>query len=72
MDATGAPPQAGSGRLNAALRAHVAGAPGRAARAALWLGHDAPTHPLEPEEEREMFGLQRDLLVGFALAERKR
>jgi len=26
----------------------------------------------EPEEEREMFGLQRDLLVGFALAERKR
>jgi hypothetical protein len=37
----------------AALRAHVAGAPGRAARAALWLGHDAPTHPLEPEEERD-------------------
>ncbi len=27
---------------------------------------------LEPEEEREMFGLQRDLLVGFALAERRR
>ena len=26
----------------------------------------------EPEEEREMFGLQRDLLVGFALAERQR
>jgi len=26
----------------------------------------------EPEEEQEMFGLQRDLLVGFALAERKR
>ena len=26
----------------------------------------------EPEEEREMFGLQRDLLVGFTLAERKR
>jgi len=26
----------------------------------------------EPEEEREMFGLQRDLLVGFALADRKR
>ncbi|HWL61064.1 MAG TPA: rRNA maturation RNase YbeY [Microbacteriaceae bacterium] len=26
----------------------------------------------EPEEEREMFDLQRDLLVGFALAERKR
>lgn len=26
----------------------------------------------EPEEEREMFGLQRDLLVGFALAERRR
>ena len=26
----------------------------------------------EPEEEREMFGLQRDLLVGFALDERKR
>ena len=26
----------------------------------------------EPEEEREMFELQRDLLVGFALAERRR
>ncbi|MDH6181143.1 putative rRNA maturation factor [Microbacteriaceae bacterium SG_E_30_P1] len=26
----------------------------------------------EPEEEREMFGLQRDLLVGFALDERRR
>jgi len=26
----------------------------------------------EPEDEREMFDLQRDLLVGFALAERKR
>lgn len=26
----------------------------------------------EPDEEREMFSLQRDLLVGFALAERKR
>lgn len=26
----------------------------------------------EPAEEREMFDLQRDLLVGFALAERKR
>lgn len=26
----------------------------------------------EPEEEKEMFGLQRDLLIGFALAERKR
>ncbi len=26
----------------------------------------------EAEEEREMFGLQRDLLVGFALADRKR
>jgi len=26
----------------------------------------------EPEEEREMFGLQRDLLVGFSLAERRR
>lgn len=26
----------------------------------------------DPEEEREMFGLQRDLLVGFALAERRR
>jgi probable rRNA maturation factor len=26
----------------------------------------------EPEEEREMFGLQRDILVGFTLAERKR
>jgi len=26
----------------------------------------------EPEDEREMFGLQRDLLVGFALAERRR
>lgn len=25
----------------------------------------------EPEEEKEMFGLQRDLLVGFALAERQ-
>jgi len=24
----------------------------------------------EPEEEREMFGLQRDILIGFALAER--
>lgn len=26
----------------------------------------------EPEEEKEMFGLQRDILVGFALTERKR
>jgi probable rRNA maturation factor len=26
----------------------------------------------EPEEEREMFGLQRDLLVGFAMQERRR
>ncbi len=26
----------------------------------------------EPEEEKEMFGLQRDLLVGFALDERRR
>jgi probable rRNA maturation factor len=26
----------------------------------------------EPEEEREMFGLQRDLLLGFAVAERRR
>ena len=26
----------------------------------------------EPEEEKEMFDLQRDLLVGFALEERKR
>jgi len=26
----------------------------------------------EPDEEKEMFGLQRDLLVGFALDERKR
>jgi probable rRNA maturation factor len=26
----------------------------------------------EPDEEKEMFGLQRDLLVGFALIERRR
>ena len=26
----------------------------------------------EPEDEKEMFGLQRDLLVGFAMAERRR
>ena len=26
----------------------------------------------EPEEEREMFGIQRDILVGFAVAERRR
>ncbi|RZT63970.1 putative rRNA maturation factor [Microcella alkaliphila] len=26
----------------------------------------------EPEEEREMFGIQRDVLVGYTLAERKR
>ena len=26
----------------------------------------------EPEEEREMFGIQRDILVGFALDERRR
>lgn len=26
----------------------------------------------EPAEEREMFGIQRDILVGFALAERRR
>ena len=26
----------------------------------------------EPEDEKEMFGLQRDLLVGFALTERRR
>lgn len=26
----------------------------------------------EPEEEREMFGLQRDILIGFAMSERGR
>ncbi|TPX00921.1 rRNA maturation RNase YbeY, partial [Schumannella luteola] len=26
----------------------------------------------EPDEEREMFGLQRDILIGFAHAERRR
>ena len=26
----------------------------------------------EPEEEREMFGIQREILVGFTLAERRR
>jgi probable rRNA maturation factor len=26
----------------------------------------------EPDEEKEMFSLQRDLLVGFAMAERRR
>ena len=26
----------------------------------------------EPEEEKQMFGLQRDILVGFHLQERKR
>lgn len=26
----------------------------------------------EPEEEREMFGIQRDVLIGFAMAERRR
>ncbi|WP_291053559.1 rRNA maturation RNase YbeY [Herbiconiux sp.] len=26
----------------------------------------------EPEEEREMFGIQRDILVGFAMSERRR
>ena len=26
----------------------------------------------EPDEEKEMFGLQRDILVGFTLAERRR
>ena len=26
----------------------------------------------EPEEEKEMFGIQRDILIGFALAERRR
>ncbi|WAB81072.1 rRNA maturation RNase YbeY [Microcella daejeonensis] len=26
----------------------------------------------EPEEEKEMFGIQRDVLVGFTLAERRR
>jgi probable rRNA maturation factor len=26
----------------------------------------------EPEEEKEMFGIQRDILVGFALTERRR
>jgi probable rRNA maturation factor len=26
----------------------------------------------EPDDEREMFGIQRDILVGFTLAERKR
>jgi probable rRNA maturation factor len=26
----------------------------------------------EPEEEREMFGLQRDLLIGFSVRERRR
>jgi probable rRNA maturation factor len=27
---------------------------------------------VEPEDEKEMFGIQRDILVGFTLAERKR
>ena len=26
----------------------------------------------EPEEEKEMFGIQKDILLGFAIAERKR
>ncbi|WP_414172457.1 rRNA maturation RNase YbeY [Clavibacter tessellarius] len=26
----------------------------------------------EPDEEREMFGLQRDILIGFAMSERGR
>lgn len=26
----------------------------------------------EPDEEKEMFGIQRDILVGFALDERRR
>ena len=26
----------------------------------------------EPDEEKEMFGIQRDILIGFSLAERKR
>lgn len=26
----------------------------------------------EPDEEREMFGIQRDILIGFSLAERRR
>ena len=26
----------------------------------------------EPEEEREMFGIQRDILVGYAMSERRR
>jgi probable rRNA maturation factor len=26
----------------------------------------------EPDDEKEMFGLQRDLLVGFAMSERRR
>ena len=26
----------------------------------------------EPEEEREMFGIQRDILVGFHISERRR
>ena len=26
----------------------------------------------EPDEEKEMFGIQRDILVGFSLAERRR
>ncbi|MCY7412252.1 MAG: rRNA maturation RNase YbeY, partial [Salinibacterium sp.] len=26
----------------------------------------------EPHDEKEMFGIQRDILVGFALAERRR
>ncbi len=26
----------------------------------------------EPDDEKEMFGIQRDILVGFTLAERRR
>ena len=26
----------------------------------------------EPDEEKEMFGIQRDILVGFRVAERRR
>ena len=57
----------GAGEDRRALGARRDEAPHRARPAATLLGFDHA----EPEDEREMFGVQRDILVGFAVQEKQ-